>query len=288
MFYGRILDFMEATASNKQDKIIDSLIIDRQAFNDFVYMSLEEALVEYKKRQTNSQLAVKVRELLPQGVPEPLMTGNNAVLFRQLATSNYEFRRFLSVSDALEGFKGVIWEYFDDKFTSNNDWKKSLGKIPFYHGSGKKGGSKIDRLNVIDFNTWNGKKIKDVKTLWGQSLVGFHQELIQKTCLHLKHAVFYDASTWFSESGGVAKEYYFNFLCLFLRNGILFENFMIDMKEVGFTKEIFLPAFLKIIEETGLKPLIVALEPTDIEGDEFWMCHTGQSMDYVKEKIGLL
>ena len=40
-----------------------------------------------------------------------------------------------------------------------------------------------------------------------------------------------------------------------------------------FTKTVFLPAFIAVYKEFGVKPLIVALEPTEIETDIFWMSH---------------
>ena len=60
---------------------------------------------------------------------------------------------------------------------------------------------------------------------------------------------------------------------------------MLDVKELSFTKEVFLPAFIEVIRITGVKPLIVALSPTDIEGDNFWMCHPHESEIHVKEKL---
>ncbi len=47
---------------------------------------------------------------------------------------------------------------------------------------------------------------------------------------------------------------------------------------------VFLPAFMEILKETGQKPLIVPLSPTDIEGDQFWSYYPPQLSDYVKEK----
>ncbi len=177
----------------------------------------------------------------------------------------------------------IFWEYYDDKFTSNNECKHALGKMGFYHGIGKKGGSKIEHTNIIDFNTSDGKPIDSVKTLWSQKLVDFHHELLNKYFPTLKDNYF-DASAWFLKHGISAKNYYKNFLKLFLKHGILLENFMLDEKEIGFTKEIVLPALIEIYEETGEKALIVALEPTDIEGAEFWMCHPYQTKEDVNSK----
>jgi hypothetical protein len=88
------------------------------------------------------------------------------------------------------------------------------------------------------------------------------------------------------ENGGKPKEYYKAFLTLCIRNGILFENFILtNEEERRFTKDVFLPIFSEVTERIGMKPLIVALEPTDIEGDKFWMCHPPETFDYVKKKL---
>ena len=83
-------------------------------------------------------------------------------------------------------------------------------------------------------------------------------------------------------------EYYINFFRLFLVNGILFENYMLDEKEDWFTKNIVLPALLKIEEEIGVKPLIVNVQPTQIEGQPFWTYHSDDSIEYVKNKLNVV
>lgn len=267
---------------------IEYLVTHRESFNDFVYTPLKEAIEQLKERQNNEDLKAVIKEILPQGIP-PIFDGKkSAVLFRHIATPNYEIRRFVSIIDALDDLEPVFWEYHTDKFTSNNECKHALGKLSFHFGKGKKGGQIINRLNVIDFNSYNGKKICEVKTTWGESLVDFHHDLFTKTYPKIDLSRIFDGSDWFLKSGGNAKEYYRHFLTLFLQNGILFENFMLDEKEMTFTKEVFLTAFIAVYEQTGYKPLIVALAPTDIEGDHFWMCHPGESEDHIKNKASLV
>ena len=76
-----------------------------------------------------------------------------------------------------------------------------------------------------------------------------------------------------------------SFLGLFLQNAILFENFILDYKELEFTKEVFLPAFIEIYKRFGIKPLIVALEPTNLEWEIFWMCHPFESKKVVDGRL---
>jgi len=267
---------------------IEKLVNDRTAFNAFVYTPLSVALAEIEKRERDIELSDKLTQILPQNTPDFLKNERSIVLFRQLIAANYETRRFLSLVDAIEGVRPLLWEYTEDKFTSNNEYKHSLGKLLFFMGRGKKGGQIIDRTTVVDFNESNGKKISEVKTVWGESLIDFHRALLHKDYRAIHESSFFDASEWFNSAGKSAANYYSKFLCLFARNNILFENFMLDEKEIFFTKEVFLPAFLEAMKLTGYKPLIVALEPTDIEGDMFWMCLPDTAKDFVNNRMNLV
>jgi hypothetical protein len=263
---------------------IDKLICDREAFNKFVYTPVNEAIRELKKRRGNKKLENKILRSLKNNLPSPLKISPRAVLFRQLATPNYETRRFMDITE-LAGIKPLFWEYYNDKFVSKNEVKYYLGMINFCRGIGKKGGLKSEYKKIIDFNCYNGKKISDVKTISGKKLVSFHHSLFAGTYRKLPKDYFFDASDWLKENGGTAANYYKNYLTLFVSNAIEFENFMLDIKEVSFTKELFLPAFCQVIKEFGVKPLIVALEPTEIETNEFWMCHPYSSKKFVDRKL---
>lgn len=263
---------------------IKRLIRDRELFDQTIYTPLPEALKILAKRGLDVGLERKVSALLGGDIPQPLIHKPQAVLFRQVATPNYEIRRFFSLIDSIEGLEPLFWEYHQDKFTSNNEWKHSLGKLFFYQGKGKKGGAKIDTAKIIDFNTWNGKPLHEVTTLWNQPLIDFHHEFFSARFREVG-SIFFDATDWFIRQGKQASKYYESFLTLFVRHGILFENFMLDQKEVEFTEKVFLPAFFAVWEKTGQKPLIVSLEPTDIEGDQFWICHPEEHKDFVIQKL---
>lgn len=267
---------------NDLEKQIKFLCENRKEFNKIVYTPIEEAINELEKRRVDKKLEKKVIEYLNGDIPEIMKGGSKAVLFRQLITPNYEINRFMSVPDATE-LEVVFWEYYDDKFTPNNPLKHSLGKMGFRYGVGKKGGDKITYQKVIDFNASNGKKIKEIKTIWGQNFIDFHHELLERSFPGLKKCLF-DASKWFHENGGSAGEYYKKYIGFFINHGILFENFILEGDELSFVKEKFLPAFYEVWKKIGKKPLIVALEPTDIEGDDFWSHHPAHVLDHV-EKI---
>lgn len=266
----------EEEVATLADIDIAALVEDREAFNALVYTDVNEAIAAFRAR---------THEELPSIAPPPaiLEKGMPAAMFRQVFTPNYEIRRFLNITDALD-LRPIFWEYHADKFTPNNEWKHALGKLFFYGGTGKKGGARIEALKIIDFNESNGRPINELKTLWGQSLIEFHHELLQK-CFRKTSPETFDASEWFGNNGKTAYGYYRAFISLFVKEAILFENFMLHGTEGEFTRDIFLPAFLDVWRETGRKPLIVSLEPTDIEGDRFWLCYPNEDRAYVERKL---
>lgn len=263
-------------------KEIEELLSDRKKFNDTIYTPIIEAIAEHELRLKDNLLSKAISDYLGGSIPKEVEKGFRAIFSRHITTPNYEARRFMIIPDTTK-LKPLFWEYHDDKFTSNNTLKHRLGKMVLYEGKGKKGGDKVVYENIIDFNVSNGKKIRQVETLWGQSLVDFHHELLNSAYPHLEGHIF-DASDWFYKHGGTAKDYYLKFVAIFVRNGILFENFILSGDELNFTKEVFLPAFFFVWKYFGKKPLIVALEPTEIEGDDFWTYHPIETAEIIKTK----
>jgi hypothetical protein len=269
---------------------IEKLVGDREAFGAFIYTPLREAMQELADRSCNGELSRKMNSLMLNGVPKILNDRESAVIFRQVATPNYETIKFLNILSVNQYLQPVFWEYYEDKFTSNNEYKRSLGKMSFHAGTGKKGGAKLNHHTIINFNLYNGKKISEVKTLWGESLIDFHHKLFP--LIYPNKAVFFDASSWFRDSGGSAKDYYKSFLRLFVKNAILFEYFMLDdEEECEFTRKVFLPAFDEVLEETGYKPLIVPLvwsgkeKWSENEQDPVWMHYPLKAEERVKNNL---
>jgi len=205
-------------------------------------------------------------------------------LCRDIYTPNFETHRFISAADALD-LTPVFGEYSSDKFTSNNLSKYYLGKIAFHFGFGKKNGAKIKYKNIIDFNKANGKPLSSITTHWNQNLVDFHRELFLLKYPQFTDEFFFDISKWLTKNGGNAKFFYNKFLALFVRHGILFENFMLEKEELKFTKEYFLPAFFKAWEDLGEKPIIIALAPTEVEGDLFWFYYPPEFLKNIEDKL---
>lgn len=258
--------------NNLETNLIDELVLDHQKFDDYVYMSIQQAINELDKRQDNKIIDEYLKKLSLTKIPDILCRKKSLVLFRNVATLNYETIRFIILSDALEDFHPVIFEYTNDQFNNRNENKFALGKISLYKGENKKRESLFENKIIINVNNSNNTPIKSITTLMGEHLVDFHHKKFFDR-FPFMHDKVVDLSDWLHDNGQTAKVYYKSFLSLFLKHGILLENFFPQNKESLFTKTVVLPAIIEIEKETGLKPIIVALAPTKIEEDKFWLSH---------------
>ena len=264
---------------------IQSLTEDREAFNAEVYSTLEQALVELEKREGDSKLDDYIRKNLPCGLPGVMQGKKSMVLFRHIATPNHEINRFISLGDALESLQTLILEYSEDKFNDRNEAKYFLGKLRFHKGHSGDGHAIFENLNIMNFNESGNLPLSRVLTHWGQGLVNLHHELFDNCYKDRVNISVSDLSEWLHTCGASARNYYKPFLTLFLRDAILFENFLVEAKEKSFIQQVILPAFLEIEEEIGYKPLIVPLAPTEIETDHFWYSYPLSLQEFVKNKL---
>ena len=239
---------------------------------DYLYTEPHLALWELRQRRGENALKESVRRNLGPSAKEILKKFNQprAVFFRQVATPTHETIRFLKLAKQMN-LKPLILEYHDDKFVSSeNRSKRLLGKMPIYQYTGLDGRDMVEYERVCDFNVSTGKKFRDVVCLNGEGLIPFHHRLFRAlTGLNPKTYCF-DASDWFKSAGKRAEAYYEQFLTLFIRDGILFENYMPLRSESAFSKTIVLPTFEKLKNLYGVAPLIVRLLPENGEMRQFW------------------
>ncbi len=254
----------------------EKIQINRRYFDQEVYVSFDYAIKEIERRRKDPELKEKIEKYLGE-IPKPFEMGINAVLFRFIATPQFETKRFYDIVTGF-GIRPLFWEYYNDKFHSGNHCKYTLGKLFIYKGMGKTNKSIIKKETILDFNTSNGKQMKELFTIKGEKFIDFHHKLLERIIPDSREYLF-DASDWLKSQGGKSDKYYEKFLVLFLCHGVLFENFLLDKTEFDFNQNIFLPAFLKIEKEFGIKPLIVAIAPTEIEGSEFWNSYPHQIED---------
>lgn len=266
--------------TNNHSKIIS----DRNLFNSYVYTPLSEALKLLEERRNNPELVKKVEELLNGDIPEVLKKRLCAIQFRQIVTPNNDTKSFIKISKNFD-LTPVFMEYHNDKFSSNNSFKRSLGKIQLQGPVNKQDEYRIEKINIMDFNKHNGKPLKEVITFWGESLIHFHRRLFNLSEINDLTCHFYDMSNWVKNHGSEPKEYYKNFLLLFLCYGILFDNFPSMGTDSFFSKEIILPAIDYVKKTTGQKPLIVPIPPMDMDDDEYWTLYSENFKDIINNSI---
>lgn len=243
-------------------------------FTDFssLFMPIPDILDELKSRRKNPKLKKNVRENMGD-IPEQLLKEFSlprAVLFRQVGTPNHEFFRFLSLAKRMR-LKPLVLEYHGDKFVAaRNQYKRSLGKLPIYKGRAANGTDIFQYHTIVDFARMEGKTFQDVRLLDGSSLIEYHHHLISKLSKLNSDKYTQDITRWLEHLGTTARDYYENFLYLFIRDGVLFENYFSTPHERPFVEKVILPAFEKTHHIFGVKPLIVQLVPPHGETRLFW------------------
>lgn len=242
-----------------------------------MYTSIQKAKKEVWKRWNDADLRRRVQEYVGE-MPGALLAEPRAVVFRQVATPNFEFHRFSEVAQE-SALKALCLEYKLDKFCTRNPDKVLLGKMFFHNGSGKNIGEKVIREKVIDFATDNMKTFKEMKTIWEEGFISFHHRIMPRSLQHVEQC---DNTSWFRKMGPKPSDYYHRFLAFFISHGILFENFLYEGDEGKFTREIVWPAIQKVTDYFGLKPLIVRLRPEESEADPYWCWYPGHLEAEVK------
>jgi hypothetical protein len=247
-------------------------MLDRALFNQTVYTPLPEAIKILSERRGNPELVKKISKLLNNNIPQIFKEKRCGIMARQLATPNLENRTFLSIAKT-GGLHPIFLEYFDDKFTSNNKYKHSLGQLHIQNKIDKNGNKVVENITIIDFNESNGKRLKDIKTLWGESLIDFHKNLFK--LYGLENFSFFEETDWYQKNNEKPIDFYTKFFLLVTCFGILFENFLPleDNTEGKFTRDVVLPALKNATDLAGVKPLIVPVESIDSENDDFWYYH---------------
>jgi hypothetical protein len=247
---------------------------------DEIYTPLEEAKEEIQRRWEDKELKKKVDEFLGGDIPDFLLDSPKAYLARHVASPNFEFFRFLEQAHNTN-MDYIVPEYLNDKFHPANSMKYHLGRIFIYNGKNKNGGHNIESETIIDFNKSNGKKFTEMVTMWDENFVDFHHRILKdKVCdSHLKVC---NMSDWIKKMGDTPEKFYVYFLALFIRNGILFENFLNNNEERMFTLENVIPSLKILLKKFGVKPLIVRLVPKETEEDIYWLCYNNSVKDHLK------
>lgn len=228
-----------------------------------LYTPLEEAIAELRARRDASALHTGSE------LEQHLSARPYAVLFRQVATPNFELERFVSLASSA-GLAPLVLEFHRDKFVTRNTIKYALARMGFHAGTGRNGGSRVRFISVADLPSADGTQLCHTVTTWGQGLIPFHHELLAARA-SLRGIELFDGSDWFLSHQRGARGYYAEFLSLFVRHAILFESFLLTSHEQQFTSEVVIPAFDAAYSQHGCRPLICRLDPADSEGLPYWL-----------------
>jgi hypothetical protein len=229
--------------------------------NTSIYTPLDVACEELHRRRADRALEQRIYEFLEGDVPDIFREYPVAVSTAHVATPNFaliEFRNHASKAD----LKAVVFEYLDDLFVSTNFDKVSLAKIRFRLGTDRWHSRKIIDLG----GSAEKQPLRELQTFWGEPLVEFHHRLLEQV---LPDVSAHDGSSWYARRGHQPSSRYPAVMALFIRHGILFENFLTTGREREFTESVVLPAFQAVQERFGLRPLIVPIAVQN-ESDRMW------------------
>ena len=249
------------------------------------YTKLTDIVDELDKRSTNNELEEKIDKLFGDNRPEFFNKDRKyAVFTRSIFTPNHEMAYFLDLCNLLK-LEPLLLEYSDGKFVARNLEKYRLARLKFYEGIGKHHGIKNSQLNILNFNEEEGKKMEEITTLWGEKVIEFHHHALFRVYPYLEKSI-NDFSAWFNKTRTMNSHYYFFFLSLFLKNCVLFENFIdSDNEETKFTEKHFLPSFIEVKNFFGLKPLIYPLLPIEYEKSDWWYSYNEYAKKVIFDRI---
>lgn len=257
---------------------------------DDLFVSFDSAVAEIERRNnTDTTLRARVEEYLGEGMPDYFRNGPLVYMARHIATPSFETLRFLHLVEPT-GMKAVIGQDTHDRFVSHNPLKRALVKLPICIRIGQKGGQyteQYQKVSIADTNSANGTPLAEIQTLWGESLITFHNQML-RTLARSEFDIEDDASWIDVLHRGNLLEHYKKFLALFLVHGIMFEDYLIeDEHESKFVVDVLRPAFEFIEKHFGYRPLVVRLTPTTVESVDYWMSYPHEVLDIVHKKLNL-
>ncbi|MFA5925456.1 MAG: hypothetical protein WC831_00835 [Parcubacteria group bacterium] len=263
---------------NEEAKIVEGA--DGKLSLENFYTPLEEAKKEIWRRWNDNKLKSEVDDYLVE-IPEIFRERPEAVLFRNIATPDFEFQRAQNIAKDLD-LKPLYLEYLSDRFCTRSLDKLYLGKMAFFHCRDKDGSCVTSKRKLFDLKENDGKMFEDVFTDAGENIINFHHDLFKP--LYPDVSV-YDVSRWIKKKGKNALENYPYFIALFLCHGVLLESYnMNSSEEQKFVRNIVIPSFNKVLNVFGVKPLIIKLFSDKEVSDLYWYCHPQFLLQFIDKK----
>ena len=203
-----------------------------------------------------------------------------ALLFRQIATPNYELLWFLRKSRKL-GFEPVVIEHVSDQFCVHNSFKRSLVSLPIVNGRSKNGKIIWNRLKILHHDRAESKPIKSIYLTNGESLVDFHHRILISAFGENCPALI-DLSELIPSASLGAIHYYKDLFNLLLGNYVLFEDFVVDESTEDFFVRIVWPSFKAVVHSSGRSPKIARLIRGKRAASPLWNSYPLITTDRIK------
>ncbi len=249
-----------------------------------MYTPIEEAGEIIRKRWADKELRKKVEEKLQGDIPEILKSGPHGLIWRCICTPDQEFERFLELCEKANLIP-IGAENPQDKFHSGNFTKYGLTRLTFSKGKDKDLKHIVIKENVVDFNNSQGKRMCDLRTLWGENIVDFHHFFLEYMFPIMKNNTI-DLSEWLKRKGGIPEKYYFAVLSLSVCHIVYFDDYDLIESEKKFVEEIILPAFGEVEKYFGVKPIIVKVSNVgEHDRDPHWWCYSKESKEILDNHI---
>lgn len=236
-----------------------------------MYTPREAAAEILAERQSDPELCRKIGRYLgwelpdvSQGAEKPL-----AVLARYVPRATDEDREFAEI--ALEAGLTPTWaSYKKDRFTVRNAEKVATVRPPIQWSKGQK----TKQWIVEELDRQGG--VGELQTIYGISSTEYQNRMRQlifgRDGLPELVGNTFDMSEWYRyqadrfgyEQGGMASYYYQAAMALYAIKGALFEDFDGGPSSgngdlARFNEEVVFPAFDRVQEELGVRPVIVRL-----------------------------
>lgn len=240
-----------------------------------IYVSLDEAREEIKKRWNDVELRKKVEEELGDNFWSEFKLKPRGLILKNLISPENGLVFFMQCSKYID-ITPLAFECLGDVFVSLNEEKKGMGRLHVQLENKKR-----VVLDIINFHLWEKKKFSEIITKTEESLVDFHHKLINYSGYNIEIK---DKTDWIIKKNKPS-DWYYLYLLHFIAHGVLFDVFQTeeDEKEDVFTKNIVLPALEKIEEKFGKKPLIVRSYPSNqsAEEDFYWWSFPPDVNNYI-------
>jgi len=243
------------------------------------YYSLDSAREIVSKRRSDISLVQAVERFLGGRFMPGFGCKPRAALIRSTLSPDTRFD-FFQFCAAYVGLEPLYAEHSNDMFLGLSEDKLGLARLRLTMGDGSR-----RTADIIDFRTYHGKMIPDVKVLSGERLVEFHHGLFH---LCKPEITFECVSSYFSSFGRPC-DYYPFYLANFVAHGILFETWESDVskREYSFTENVVAKAFMEVEEALGAAPIIVRLYPENLTKDEnyYWWGYPRPINDYLVDFV---